>query len=73
LAHSGEWLFKSGPEGTLVTARHTVALDPAALESVFGPGTTIAQALLKARDIIGANSRGTLRTARSHLGQGAAE
>ncbi|MFC8663392.1 MULTISPECIES: aromatase/cyclase [Streptomyces] len=73
LAHSGEWLFSSGPEGTLVTARHTVALDPAAVESVFGPGTTIAEALVKARDIIGANSRGTLRTARSHLGQGAAE
>ncbi|MFD3309468.1 aromatase/cyclase [Streptomyces sp. NPDC058656] len=73
LAHSGEWLFSSGPEGTRVTAWHTIALDPAEVESVFGPGTTLAQALVKARDIIGANSRGTLRTARSHLGQGAAE
>lgn len=67
LAHSGEWLFTSTPEGTRVTARHTVALDPTAVESVFGPGTTTAQALLKARDIIGANSRRTLRAARSRL------
>ncbi|MDQ1050675.1 aromatase [Streptomyces sp. V4I2] len=73
LAHSGEWLFSSRPEGTRVTAWHTVALDPTAVESVFGPGTTLAEALRKARDIIGANSRGTLRAARSHLEQGAAE
>jgi aromatase len=73
LAHSGEWLFSSEPAGTRVTARHTVAVDPTTVESVFGSGTTMAQALLKARDIIGANSRGTLRTTRSHLGKGASE
>lgn len=68
LAHTGEWLVTRGPDGTRVTARHTVAIDPGAVEDVFGAGTTVAQAKVRARDIIGANSRGTLRAMRDRLG-----
>ncbi|MGW8886166.1 aromatase/cyclase [Streptomyces sp. NPDC055749] len=67
LAHSGEWVVTEGPEGTRVTSRHTVAIDPEAVEAVFGAGTTTAEALRRARDIIGANSRGTLRALRERL------
>ncbi|WP_236726221.1 aromatase/cyclase [Streptomyces sp. NBRC 110465] len=68
LAHSGEWLVTRGPDTTRVTARHTVAVDPAAVEDIFGAGTTVARAKERARDIIGANSRATLRAMSERLG-----
>ncbi|WP_405678778.1 aromatase/cyclase [Streptomyces sp. NBC_01511] len=74
LAHSGEWIISGGPDGTRVTARHTVALDPDAIEGVFGAAITLPEARAKVRDIIGGNSRGTLRAARRHLeGEGAGD
>ncbi|MGW1816190.1 aromatase/cyclase [Streptomyces sp. NPDC002125] len=68
LAHSGAWIVTEVPGGTRVTAQHSVAVDPEALDAVFGAGTTTAQALERARDIIGANSRGTLRSLDEFLG-----
>jgi aromatase len=67
LAHSGEWSLSGTPEGTLVTARHSVALDPAALEEVFGPGTGLAEAREKVRAALGGNSQRTLQAARAHV------
>ncbi|MFE6856260.1 aromatase/cyclase [Streptomyces sp. NPDC057674] len=67
LGHTGEWLFEETPAGTLVTARHQVALDPGALEGVFGPGTTLESARRLVRDALGGNSRRTLGEARRHV------
>lgn len=67
LAHAGEWSLASLPEGTLVTARHSVALDPAALTEVFGAGTGLAEARTKVRAALGGNSQRTLRAAREHV------
>ncbi|MET9255004.1 aromatase/cyclase [Streptomyces sp. NPDC003717] len=67
LAHSGAWIVTVGADGTRVAAEHTVALDPAALDDVFGPGTTLAQAAAVVRERVGGNSRATLRAAREQL------
>ncbi|WP_395365320.1 aromatase/cyclase [Streptomyces sp. YH02] len=67
LGHTGEWLFEETSGGTLVTARHQVALDPGAVEGVFGPGTTLESARRLVRDALGGNSRRTLGEARRHV------
>ncbi len=60
--HSGAWLFGRNEKDT-VTARHTVAIDPTRIEEVLGRGRTVADARAHLREVLGANSRATLRHA----------
>jgi aromatase len=66
-AHSGEWRLVPADGGVTVVARHEVALDPAALEDVFGAGTTPEQARARTTELLGGNSLTTLRRAGEHL------
>jgi aromatase len=64
LGHSGAWRFAPGDDGgAAVTARHMVAVDPAMVETVLGPDSTLADAHRYLRDALGANSRATLARA----------
>jgi aromatase len=68
LGHSGSWDFRPDPDGaggTVVTARHMVAIDPGRIEEVLGAGRTLADARSWLRSALGANSRATL----SHAGR----
>lgn len=73
LGHSGAWAFAPGGSpgdgsagpGSVVTARHMVAIDPTRVETVLGAGSTLADARTYLRDALGANSRATL----AHAGQ----
>lgn len=62
--HSGLWSFTEDPAGstgaTAVTARHTVAVNAAAVTSALGPGTTLTDARQYLRDSLSRNSRATL-------------
>ncbi|WP_256104195.1 aromatase/cyclase [Streptomyces sp. ODS05-4] len=66
-AHSGEWRLRPADGGVEVVARHEVALDPAAVEEVFGAGTTLRQARERTTELLRANSLATLRLAGEHL------
>lgn len=63
--HSGEWEFTDGPNGALVTARHTVAVDPAAAGKLLGEHSTLADAQRYLRDALGGNGRATM----AHAGE----
>lgn len=68
LGHSGLWTCAE--DGTL-TARHLVAVNPAAVTEVLGAGKTLADAREFLRNALGNNSRATLTLARAHAeGQG---
>ncbi|MGP4114333.1 aromatase/cyclase [Streptomyces sp. 4N509B] len=71
LAHSGDWALTGMTDGTLVTARHSVAIDPAAMTEVFGEGTSMTAAKNAIRAALGGNSRRTLEAARAHTEAGA--
>ncbi|MFF1481720.1 SRPBCC family protein [Streptomyces sp. NPDC058301] len=71
--HSGEWVVTPVAGGTRVTARHQVALDPAAVEEVFGPGTSLAEARQRAGALLSGNSMRTLESCRLHTGSGPGE
>jgi aromatase len=58
--HSGSWEFADGPHGVEITARHTVAIDPAAARRTLGPDTDLAQARAYLEEALGTNSRNTL-------------
>ena len=61
LGHSGLWEFADGDGGTAVlTARHTVVLDPAAVPEVLGEGRTLADARAHVRTALGRNSLATM-------------
>ena len=64
LGHSGAWHFAADDAGTLVAARHTVAVNPVAVADVLGPGSVLEDACEYLRGVLGANSRATL----SHAG-----
>ncbi|GAA2879355.1 actinorhodin polyketide synthase bifunctional cyclase/dehydratase [Actinoplanes cyaneus] len=66
--HSGSWEFHTGVEGTVVIARHTVAINPATITTVLGPSATVADARRFLRDALGANSRATLTHAGAYAG-----
>ncbi|MGW5660945.1 aromatase/cyclase [Streptomyces sp. NPDC003758] len=68
LGHSGRWNFAEGREGSLVTATHTVAINPTAITEVLGEGSTLADARAYLRDALGRNSLATL----THAGEYAA-
>jgi aromatase len=71
MGHSGLWSFadsSAGPQASArVTARHTVAVDPAAVPRVLGPGRTLADAREQVRDALGRNSKATLAEAAAHV------
>ncbi len=58
--HSGGWTFADGPDGAVVTARHTVAINPDAITAVLGTNRTLTDARDFLRAALGANSRVTL-------------
>lgn len=58
--HSGEWTFAPGPDGAVATARHTVAINPAAITEVLGTNRTLDDVRDLLRAALGANSRATL-------------
>jgi aromatase len=64
--HSGAWEFAEGPDGALVTARHTVAINPAAAREVLGAATDLADARAYLTEALSANSRTTLRCAQRY-------
>ncbi|MGW4720035.1 aromatase/cyclase [Nocardia sp. NPDC004260] len=61
--HSGAWEFAEGPDGAVVTARHTVAINPEAAREILGANTDLADARAYLTDALSANSRNTLRCA----------
>ncbi|MFE1172285.1 aromatase/cyclase [Streptomyces sp. NPDC058773] len=63
--HSGEWTFSTGPQGTVATSHHTVALRPEAVPRVLGAHATLADARAHVRDALSHNSRSTLEHART--------
>jgi aromatase len=67
LGHSGAWSFAPGPgDDTVVTSRHVVAINPAAIPDVLGPGRTLDDARRYAHEALSANSRTTLSHAAEH-------
>lgn len=67
LGHSGVWEFAAAGAVTVVTARHSMAINPVAVAEVLGSERTVADARQYLRDLLGANSRATL----AHAGRGA--
>ncbi|PWW63180.1 aromatase/cyclase [Actinokineospora spheciospongiae] len=61
--HSGLWTFTEGPEGALVTSRHTVVINPGAVGTVLGAGKTVADAKVFVRNALGRNSATTMSSA----------
>ncbi|WP_218020538.1 aromatase/cyclase [Nocardia beijingensis] len=64
--HSGAWEFADGPDGAVVTARHTVAIDPVAAREILGANTDLADAGAYLTEALSSNSRNTLRCAERH-------
>ncbi|MGK8500936.1 aromatase/cyclase [Nocardia asiatica] len=64
--HSGAWEFDDRPDGAVVTARHTVAINPAAAREILGADTDLADARAYLTDALSANSRNTLRCAQRY-------
>jgi aromatase len=65
--HSGGWTFTADPDGgSVATARHTVAINPAAISEVLGTNCTLADARDYLRAALGANSRATLAHASAY-------
>ncbi|MDF3293367.1 aromatase/cyclase [Streptomyces silvisoli] len=58
--HSGRWELAGAGDEVLVTAEHTVAINPAAVAEVLGAGKTLADAREYIRTALGRNSRSTL-------------
>lgn len=58
--HSGAWEFAEGPEGAVVTARHTVAINPDAAREILGAETDLADARAYLTEALSTNSRNTL-------------
>ncbi|NKY25914.1 aromatase/cyclase [Nocardia gamkensis] len=61
--HSGAWEFADGPDGAVVTARHTVAIHPGAAREILGANTDLADARAYLTEALSGNSRNTLRCA----------
>jgi aromatase len=67
LGHSGAWLLSGTDDGTRVVSVHQAALDPDALDTVFGAGTTLDGARDRAAALLAGNSRRTLESCGAHL------
>lgn len=59
--HLVTWTFVADKAGFLVTAEHTVELEPATLEAVLGVGAGAAEARAHIQDALAAHDRVTLR------------
>jgi ribosome-associated toxin RatA of RatAB toxin-antitoxin module len=66
LGHSGRWTFREGADGTVVTACHTVAINPAALRDALGPHSTLADAKKRITDALSTNNLATLAHASAY-------
>ncbi|MFE0465568.1 aromatase/cyclase [Kitasatospora sp. NPDC058965] len=66
LGHSGLWSFGTGDGSAVVTARHTVAINPEAVAEVLGEQATLADARAYLREALGRNSLATLSHAAQH-------
>ncbi|MDX3229765.1 aromatase/cyclase [Streptomyces sp. ME19-01-6] len=64
-AHTGSWTITPAGDGVAVTSRHTVILNPAAVERVLGPDKTVADARTYVQRALSTNSTTTLRHARA--------
>ncbi|MFI2431140.1 aromatase/cyclase [Streptomyces sp. NPDC018693] len=64
--HSGRWELAGEGDEVLVTAEHTVAINPGAIAEELGAGKTLADAREFVRTALGRNSRSTLAHAASH-------
>ncbi|MGW0466462.1 aromatase/cyclase [Streptomyces sp. NPDC003027] len=64
--HSGLWTFTDGPDGPVAVSRHTVAIDPSAVEEVLGAGATLADARRYLREALGRNSLTTMTHAAAY-------
>ncbi|MEU5026177.1 aromatase/cyclase [Streptomyces milbemycinicus] len=64
-AHTGSWTISPAGDGLAVTSRHTVILNPAAVERVLGPDKTVADARMCVQRALSTNSTTTLRHARA--------
>jgi ribosome-associated toxin RatA of RatAB toxin-antitoxin module len=69
LGHSGSWHLRRGENGDVATARHTVVINPGAVEEVLGPDRTLADARGFVRDALGTNSRTTMAHASAYAEQ----
>ena len=58
--HSGAWEFADAPDGAVVTARHTVAINPVAAREILGADTDLADARAYLTEALSTNSRNTL-------------
>ncbi|WP_297627798.1 aromatase/cyclase [Nocardia sp.] len=58
--HSGAWEFADAPDGAVVTARHTVAINPAVAREILGAETDLADAREYLTEALSTNSRNTL-------------
>jgi aromatase len=65
-AHSGCWQLAGDGYGVTVTARHTVAINPAGIAAVLGADAGIERGRAFVRETLGANSRATLGHARRY-------
>ncbi|MFF4743732.1 MULTISPECIES: aromatase/cyclase [unclassified Streptomyces] len=65
--HTGEWLLREQPDGTvLATSRHVVLVDRAGVAKVLGDQATVDEAKTIIRTALGKNSRTTLEHARTY-------
>jgi aromatase len=70
--HSGAWSFEDRPEGgAVITARHTVAINPAAVATILGPDVTLPDARRYVREALGGNGKSTMAHAGAHARQAA--
>lgn len=71
-AHGGVWTVVADGPRTRVSVRHDVALDPEAIESVLGAGTTPARARATVQELLRRNSLQTLERAGAYAAERAA-
>lgn len=71
-AHGGVWTVVPDGDRTRVSIRHDVALDPEAVESVLGAGTTPARARATVQELLRRNSLQTLERAGAYAAERAA-
>lgn len=71
-AHGGVWSVDADGSRTRVSVRHDVALDPEAIESVLGAGTTPSRARATVQDLLRRNSLRTLERAGAYAAERAA-
>ncbi|MFH8409273.1 aromatase/cyclase [Streptomyces sp. NPDC018019] len=62
--HTGEWSIREAGDGLLVTSRHTIRLNEAAIPGILGADATPADARARVRTAVGGNSAATLALAK---------